>query len=189
MLAIVGLGNPGSEYHGTRHNIGFAVVDALAKSLNINFHAGSGDYLAGSEKNNFLLIKPLTYMNNSGTAVREIMENFSITINDVLVIVDDFHIPLGELRLRTKGTSGGHNGLASIIRHLASDEFPRLRCGIGSAHKPEEKYETANFVLSVFEQGEKNIVAEMIGQACDILRIAGEQSIAAAIDRLSRTKI
>jgi PTH1 family peptidyl-tRNA hydrolase len=189
VLAIVGLGNPGSEYYGTRHNIGFAVVDAIAEEIHVNFSPGNGDYLIGTERKNFLLVKPLTYMNNSGIAVKEVMESFDISINNIVVVVDDFHLPLGALRLRTTGSSGGHNGLSSIIRHLESEDFPRLRCGIGNTATPGNPHRTADFVLSMFNREEFEPVAAMTKRACDILRTAGEQSISSAISRLSRRRI
>ncbi|MGH2568737.1 MAG: aminoacyl-tRNA hydrolase, partial [Bacteroidota bacterium] len=120
-LFFIGLGNPGSQYDGTRHNIGFDVVDSLAGALKIRFKPGTGEYL---EARGFFgdtevgLAKPLTYMNNSGSAVMEIQERYHLPLDRLLIICDDFWLPLGTLRLRTKGSDGGHNGLYSIIYHL-----------------------------------------------------------------------
>lgn len=185
MRAIIGLGNPGSEYDGTRHNIGFAVVDAVAEHYRIGFRGGRGEY-SYATNGDCLLIKPLTYMNNSGIAVREVLEWFKLAARDLLVIFDDFHLPLGSLRLREKGSAAGHNGLASIIWHLNSDEFPRLRCGIGLEDNPPDK---ADFVLSRFDRQEHERVHEMVAAARDIAVIAAEKDFRSALDLLSRKKI
>lgn len=188
MRAIFGLGNPGSEYESTRHNIGFDVLDALAVSLHVRFSPGRGDYLAARVRMNddVLLVKPLTCMNNSGLAVREIVVENRIPLQDTLTVVDDFELPLGKLRLRNKGSAGGHNGLASIVWALASDEFPRLRCGIGSDERPRDKRKTAEFVLSTFEKHEQPAVAAMVQRAKDIAMMFGHDSVRKAVDILSR---
>lgn len=141
--AIVGLGNPGRDYEGTRHNLGFEVVDKLADGT--RFSAGLGSYhfcekaLDGRE---VVLLKPTTYMNRSGLAVAGFAELFGYAPEEFLVICDDFNIPLGQLRLRQDGSDGGHKGLASIIYHLNSDSFPRIRIGIGPIPegKPAEEF-------------------------------------------------
>jgi peptidyl-tRNA hydrolase, PTH1 family len=141
--AIVGLGNPGRDYEGTRHNLGFEVVDKLADGT--RFSAGLGSYhfcekaLDGRE---VVLLKPTTYMNRSGLAVAGFAELFGYAPQEFLVICDDFNIPLGQLRLREDGSDGGHKGLASIIYHLNSDSFPRIRIGIGPIPdgKPAEEF-------------------------------------------------
>lgn len=156
MKLIVGLGNPGSKYELTRHNIGFIVIDFFAGYLNIRFKEGKGDWLeakgsTGDEE--VLLLKPMTYMNNSGIAVKEFMERNEIENKDVLVIVDDFQIPLGAIRVRKGGSDGGHNGLSSIIYNLISDEFPRMRIGIGK-DEPLKKDDFIDFVLGLFDKEE-----------------------------------
>jgi len=161
---VVGLGNPGSEYHGTRHNIGFAIVDAVAEKIGIEFDAGPGEYHIagpGGGEHNFVLIKPLTYMNNSGIAVKQILEQFAIGAEDLLVVIDDFHLPLGSYRIRQRGSSGGHNGLYSIIYHLQSEDFPRLRFGIAGTTLPADKSRMADFVLAPFEPAEAEQVTEV----------------------------
>lgn len=168
MRVIIGLGNPGSEYHHTRHNIGFDIVDAVAADRKIEFDAGRGEFLIarGSyRENEFVLIKPLTYMNNSGIAVAEVLDNFGVPGENLLVVVDDFHIPLGTLRLRRQGSSGGHNGLYSIMYHLQSENFPRLRFGIGSESMPKQKSGMADFVLSQFADEELDNVRTGIIEA------------------------
>ena len=192
MFVIVGLGNPGSEYDGTRHNLGFAVVDTLAEKEHIYFRDGRGEYLEGSKRISgieILLIKPCTFMNNSGDAVRDVVARHEVEPHNVLVIADDFQIPLGTLRLRRSGSDGGHNGLYSIIYHLQSDEFPRLRCGIGSESMPKNKNEMARFVLSPFDTNERTVVKNMADRASDAALITATEGIETAIRRFNRKKI
>jgi len=170
MHFIIGLGNPGSDYVGTRHNVGFDVVDKVARELKIDFQEAQGDYLVaiGSFKSKEVgLAKPLTYMNNSGSAVADILERFDVPLQQILVVCDDFQLPLGTLRLRPRGSDGGHNGLYSIIYQLQSDEFPRLRCGIGSADMPADKKLMKEFVLESFRKQEIPKVGEMTSRAKD----------------------
>jgi peptidyl-tRNA hydrolase, PTH1 family len=153
---IAGLGNPGSKYELTRHNIGFIISDFFAESLDIGFKAGKGEWLEAKGRigdEDVYLLKPMTYMNNSGIAILDFMERTGAGIQDVLVIVDDFQIPLGMIRVRKDGSDGGHNGLSSIIYHLNSDEFPRMRIGIGK-NEALKKEEFIDFVLSDFNKEE-----------------------------------
>ncbi len=147
--AVIGLGNPGQRYEGTRHNLGFEVVGRLAGEA--GFSAGKGNYFLGRkiiDSLEIVLLKPTTYMNRSGLAVLELVESFGLTPPEMLVVADDFNLPLGRIRLRKGGTDGGHRGLASIIYHLGSDDFPRIRMGIGPA---PEGMAAEEFVLeSVF---------------------------------------
>jgi peptidyl-tRNA hydrolase, PTH1 family len=167
MYIFVGLGNPGKEYDGTRHNIGFAVVDELEHKLerSVGWRPGKGDYyyakgvLAG---NDVVLVKPITYMNLSGRAVRDVLAFFKVSMAEVVVICDDIAIPAGTLRLRLRGSDGGHNGLTSVIFENGTDEFPRLRCGVGNDfHKGEQ----ARYVLSRFKEAEKATIEDMISHA------------------------
>lgn len=170
MLFVIGLGNPDSRYEGTRHNIGFEVVDRIAKELEIAFKPGRGEYViahASFQVHALGLVKPLTYMNQSGIAVLEIQERFAVPLDRLLVVCDDFQLPLGRLRLRTAGSDGGHNGLYSIIYHLQSEEFPRLRCGIASAITPKEKGVMAEYVLDPFTEEERPLATAMIERAKD----------------------
>ncbi|MBK8550053.1 MAG: aminoacyl-tRNA hydrolase [Ignavibacteria bacterium] len=156
MKLIVGLGNPGSKYELTRHNIGFIVIDFFAEYLNLRLKEGKGDWIEtkGSiEDEEIFLLKPMTYMNNSGIAVKEFMDRNEIENKDVLIIVDDFQIPLGTIRVRKEGSDGGHNGLSSIIYNLISDEFPRMRIGIGK-NEPLKKDDFIDFVLGIFDKEE-----------------------------------
>jgi len=192
VLAVIGLGNPGYEYEGTRHNIGFAVVDALAEETGLLLSGGRGEYLIGRKMlagENFLLVKPLTYMNNSGSAVIEIVDYFKIELSQLLVVLDDIQLPLGTLRIRLQGSSGGHNGLYSIIYHLSSEQFPRLRCGIGSPLAPRMKKQMADFVLSGFDRSEKGSVHQMILNARDAVLMAAREGTQSAIERYNGLKI
>jgi PTH1 family peptidyl-tRNA hydrolase len=191
VFAIVGLGNPGSEYEGTRHNVGFSVVDAIAHKEEIDFRNGYGNYVEGSKRIqdvDLLLVKPMTFMNNSGETVRDIALRYELELRNILVIVDDFQIPFGTLRLRRAGSDGGHNGLYSIIYRLQSHQFPRLRCGIGTTSMPE-KSEMSDFVLSKFERNERTVLIEMIEQARDAALAAATQGIDTAIEWCNRKRI
>lgn len=166
---VVGLGNPGEQYRDTRHNIGYAVADDLADRSRIRWKGGKGDYfvaLADTATATMVLIKPTTFMNGSGLAVVQALEHFRGTIEDLLVVVDDFALPLGSVRIRSEGTDGGHNGLRSVIYHLATTQFSRLRCGIGITGMPP-KDEMATFVLSRFGPDELEQVNTMVRRASD----------------------
>jgi PTH1 family peptidyl-tRNA hydrolase len=165
---IVGLGNPGAEYDGTRHNIGFAVIDALCERLGTKLFAGRGEYLISFttyQGRKVGLVKPTTFMNNSGVAVVDLVARFKATPENILVVCDDFQLPLGSLRLKQRGSDGGHNGLYSIIYHLKQQSFPRLRCGIEGKNIPRKKTEKTQYVLSLFEPTERSIVEEMLAKA------------------------
>jgi len=186
MIAIFGLGNPGSEYEMTRHNVGFMVVDAIAKNLKIDFKHGKGEYVIGSGKykgREILLVKPLTYMNNSGVAVKDVVEQFKIDVKDIWVICDDLNLPLGMIRIRQKGSDGGHNGLYSIIYHLKTIEFPRLRCGIGN---PEKMQNMVDFVLSKFDDDEIEKVNDMIDRAVEATFCFISDVILTAMNRFNK---
>ncbi len=167
MWLFAGLGNIGREYAGTRHNIGFEVVDEVERSLerSTGWRAGKGDYYVakgfrGSEE--ILLLKPTTYMNLSGRAVRDALQFYKVIQENLVVIVDDLALPLGTLRLRMGGSDGGHNGLTSIIYDLGSEDFARLRCGIGANfHRGEQ----VRFVLSKFKPDEVDAAKEMVERA------------------------
>ena len=157
MKVFIGLGNPGSTYDGTRHNIGFAVVDLLERKFenSSGWRAGKGSYYFAKGKysgEDMLLVKPTTFMNLSGRAVRDVMQFYKVELSDICIIADDIALPLGKLRLRLAGSDGGHNGLASCILELGSDEFARLRCGVGNDFRPGEQ---SRYVLSKFKTTEK----------------------------------
>lgn len=168
-IIVVGLGNPGREYDGARHNIGFMVVDELSDRLKCLWKPGKGEYVFSQKAvgdTSMVLVKPLTYMNNSGEAVLDVLEQYSTPLRNVLAIVDDFTLSLGKIRVRAKGSDGGHNGLRSLIYHLNSNEFPRIRCGIKREVMPPKR-EMSDFVLSPFDGEEKKIVKQMIDDAAD----------------------
>ncbi len=184
-VLLIGLGNPGARYEATRHNLGFRVIDLLCRRLQRRLAPTSGEYLfAWAEFGDARigLAKPATFMNNSGEAVVDALHRHDVSPAELLVICDDFAIPLGSLRLRGSGSDGGHNGLASIIYHLQSDAFPRLRCGIGIEQMPP-KEERAAFVLSTFGRDEEPTVSDMIGRAGDVCMAFAAEGIAHAMER------
>ncbi len=177
MKAIVGLGNPGSQYRGTRHNVGFEVVEQLARRASIDFESAPAEALIAKWRRPdeaILLIKPLTFMNLSGQAVGELARYFKIDVADLIVVVDEVHLPLGKLRARAKGSAGGHNGLKSIIAHLG-DEFARLRLGVG---RGGDQRNLADHVLTRFEKDEAAEVERMTTRAAD----AAEMFITSGIE-------
>ncbi len=162
MFAVVGLGNPGRNYSGTRHNVGFDTVELLANRNNINlnkikFKSIYGEGIIGGKK--VILLKPQTYMNNSGMAVLDVYNYYKMPLENILVIVDDVDIEFGTIRIRKKGSDGGHNGLKSIIYQLGSQDFPRIKIGIG---KRKEGQDLADFVLSKFSKDEKPRIEEAV---------------------------
>jgi len=163
MKLIVGLGNIGKEYAHTRHNMGFDTADLLADSLGIDIdkEAFKGTY---GKKDDLIILKPSTLMNLSGESVREIINFFKIKIDDILVISDDMALPVGKIRLREAGSSGGHKGLQNIIDNLGTNEYKRIRIGIG-----EPKYNTIDFVLSKPSKEEAPLIKESIIKAKDAI--------------------
>jgi len=157
MKLIVGLGNPGNEYALTRHNIGFMILDYVAGCLKCEFKAGKGEFYtarASYKGEDIILMKPTTYMNNSGIAVQEVLEMYpEAGMNDVLIVFDDFQLKLGTIRIRERGSDGGHNGISSIIYHLNSMDIPRMRVGTGRGDVLR-KDEFVDFVLSNFTKEE-----------------------------------
>jgi len=189
MFFVIGLGNPERRYTGTRHNIGFEVADELARHFRCSFKEGRGEYLMAEThvgETSLAIVKPLTYMNQSGLAVLEIQEEFGVTADQFFVICDDFQLPLGQLRLRIRGSDGGHNGLSSIIYHLQSDEFPRLRCGIASPEMPKEKDKLAAFVLEKFSGVERPVVDKMIVNAKDACLLAVTEGMARTMNEFNK---
>ncbi|OIJ20521.1 aminoacyl-tRNA hydrolase [Anaerobacillus alkalidiazotrophicus] len=167
MKLIVGLGNPGKKYEDTRHNVGFHVIDQCAKNLNITLNQEKWKGLFGYETiggEKVFLLKPLTYMNLSGEAVRPLIDFYKIEIDNVLVVYDDLDLPPGKIRLRQKGGHGGHNGIKSMLAHLGTENFKRIRVGIG---RPEPGIAVANYVLSTFPPSEKQDVHESVQHAAN----------------------
>ncbi|MCH3951702.1 MAG: aminoacyl-tRNA hydrolase [Acidaminococcus sp.] len=167
---VVGLGNIGPEYEGTRHNIGFMVADELARRWNASEDWRKADnawYLEQRAPEKVFLIKPTTYMNRSGGAVWDFVSFYHIVPEDVLVIQDDMDLPVGTLRIRRKGTSGGHNGLKSIERALGSQEYPRIKIGIG--HPVHEEQAVISHVLHRFEGEDKETIENLVRKAADVV--------------------
>ena len=163
MNILVGLGNPGRKYSDTKHNFGFWVLDRFAEKKSLIFQAGKGDYIL-AKKGNLICVKPTAFMNNSGRAVLDVKQFFKAEPENFMVIYDDIDLPLGTIRFRDNGGAGGHKGIESIIYHLRSENFNRLRIGIATNDemRPAEK-----FVLSPFEEDKKELVNEMINNACE----------------------
>jgi PTH1 family peptidyl-tRNA hydrolase len=167
LLVGFGLGNPGARYVGTRHNLGKEVVTCLVEELRLKVNPGRGPYsYAHDPSRDLSLVIPTIYVNTSGVAARDVVEHLGITLEEFLVVCDDFNIPLGTLRIRKKGSDGGHNGLASIIYQLSSQDFPRLRLGVGPV---PPGMEAADFVLSGFEPDEEATVRALKSTACEAL--------------------
>jgi PTH1 family peptidyl-tRNA hydrolase len=188
MKLIAGLGNPGRQYAGTRHNVGFAVLDAIARRHALSFDAAPFDALMAKWRTpladgGVLLVKPLTFMNRSGIAVGELARYFRISTPDILVIVDEVALDLGRLRARARGSAGGHNGLKSIAEHLGTDDYPRLRIGVG---RGDARKDLADHVLSKFEAEEAPVVAETIGRAADAVESFIESGIESVMNTFNR---
>ena len=164
MKIVIGLGNPGKKYTKTRHNIGFMVVDKFIKSCNERFKDYRDSVISKCiiEGEEILFVKPQLFMNLSGGPTKRIIEKYSCSLDEILVILDDINLPLGKIRIREKGSSGGHNGLKSISNHLKTTSFSRLRIGIGSNH-PED---TKDFVLSRFTNEENKLIQGALDKAC-----------------------
>ena len=189
MRLIVGLGNPGKDYEYTRHNLGFLVVQRLAGELKLKFALSSltnGMTVEGMfEEDNICLLAPLTYMNNSGVAVSQLMSKKDLSPGDILVVCDDFHLDFEQIRLRAKGSDGGHNGLSSVIRHLDTEQFARLRMGIGY---PPGKKDTVDYVLEEFKKKEKDRLDDFIDEAVSCCLRWLKEGINAAMDQHNRRK-
>lgn len=179
---VVCLGNPGDKYDGTRHNVGFMVADEIGEREHIpiqklKFKALTNTCELGGAK--VLLMKPITYMNLSGEAVRQAADFYKVPAERVLVVSDDVSLPVGKLRIRLKGSAGGHNGLKSIIAHLGSESFPRLKIGVGE--KPHPDYDLADWVLGKFAGEDKKAIDAAIKRAADaveaIIRDGAEKAM------------
>ncbi len=167
MSIIVGLGNVGQEYEGTRHNIGFDVIDLLAETLKAEFTLGNGPFVVAEGRHKgrkIVLIKPTTFMNRSGTAVKKALAKYNTDKSDCLVVYDDLNLPVGSIRMKGQGSDGGHNGIADINEKLASRDYPRLRVGIGNDFPRGRQ---VDYVLSPFSESEKAEVEASVQKAHD----------------------
>jgi PTH1 family peptidyl-tRNA hydrolase len=181
---IVGLGNPGPKYAGTRHNVGFAVLDEAARRASASYEAPPGNIvalIARDRSRDVLLAKPMTFMNDSGQAIGELLRYFKIDVADLLVVVDEVQLPLGRLRARARGSAGGHNGLKSAIQHVG-DDFARLRMGVG---RGDSRRDLADHVLARFEKDEGEEVARMIARATDASDVFVTAGIAAVMNQFN----
>ena len=188
MKVIVGLGNPGKKYENTRHNIGFAAIDYIAEKEGININTGKHKALVGSgyiDGVKVLLVKPQTFMNLSGESLRPIMDFYKLEPEDFLVIFDDIDLDVGRIRIRRKGSAGGHNGIKSIISHLGSREFPRIKIGVGA--KPPG-YDLADYVLGHFSKADQEILQERFEDVYDAVKLIVGDDITEAMNRHNKKK-
>lgn len=188
MYLIAGLGNPGREYEMTRHNAGFRVVDRLAGKMGCEvgtrkFLGFTGSGILGGEK--VLLLKPQTYMNNSGESVRAAADFYKLAAEQVIVVYDDISLDVGGVRVRAQGSAGGHNGMKSIIAHLGTDKYPRVRVGIGD--KPP-RMDLADYVLSRFTKAEEEEIEKAAADAADAVELLIAAGVQAAMNRYNKVK-
>lgn len=186
MYVIVGLGNPTREYTATRHNIGFDAVTRIADDYNIALNIKKHRAICGKgyiEGQKVILAQPQTYMNLSGESVRELMDYYKITTEELIVIYDDISLDVGQLRIRAKGSAGGHNGMKNIIAHLGTQEFPRIKIGVGD--KPKG-WDLADYVLGRFPSEEQEMVREVLKKASDATKIIVSDGIDAAMNQYNK---
>lgn len=183
---VAGLGNPGAQYEGTRHNAGFAALEALAASLGVKidrarFHALCAEVRIGEARG--LLMKPQTYMNHSGTAIAEAAAFYKLPAEQIVVLCDDIYLAPGRVRIRRHGSAGGHNGLKSIIAALGSEEFPRVRIGVGE--KPTPEYDLADWVLGRFPKEDAQALAARLPDVCEAVKLILKGDIEQAMTHYS----
>ena len=181
---VAGLGNPGREYEGTRHNAGFLVIDRLASRLGLDLKfSAAWQTLWGRSGDGCIFLKPMTFMNASGRAVRACAGFYKVEAAHVLVVYDDLALPLGQLRLRKNGSSGGQNGMESVIEHLGTGEVPRLRVGIGAAGRERSM---VDHVLGTFTRAERDALDGAIDRAADAVEHARRHGVEAAMNLFNR---
>ena len=188
MKLVVGLGNPGSRYAGTRHNVGFETLDLLAKRHGAEWAAaprGAEALIANWRMGGAIFAKPLTFMNLSGAAVVPLMQFYKIELADLLVIVDEVQLETGRIRIRPSGSAGGHNGLKSIIGSLGTDAFPRLRIGVG---RGDSRRNMADHVLAKFDADERSVIEDAIVRAADASEAFIAEGVQAAMNRFNMKK-
>ena len=189
MFIIAGLGNPTKEYEGTRHNVGFQVIDKIAEKYNIAVDAKKGRAYVGKgiiEGQKVLLIKPQTYMNLSGESIHELVDYFKVDPKEeLLVIYDDISLNPGQIRIRKKGSAGGHNGIKNIIAHLGTQVFQRVKIGVGE--KPKN-YDLKDFVLGHFSKAEQELMEEGCQHSVQAVELMLEGEIQAAMNEFNRKK-
>ena len=183
MKIIIGLGNPGNNYCSTKHNFGFWIVDKLVEQRSLKYKVGRGDYLYAKDNQN-IFVKPTSFMNNSGIAIKQLLSYYNErSINNIIIIYDDIDINLGNIRFKTEGSAGGHNGIKSIIYHLNTDVFNRLKIGIATEQnmRPSEKY-----VLKPFSKEYKKIISEVINDAVDGINYYLENGIKESMNNFNK---
>jgi len=188
MYIIVGLGNPTKEYQATRHNIGWDAITRIADDYRIPLDFKKHKAICGKgyiEGEKVILAQPITYMNLSGESVRELVDFYKVSPEEVIVIYDDISLEVGQLRIRKKGSAGGHNGIKSIISHLGTDEFPRIKVGVGD--KPKD-WDLADYVLSRFTKEENGIIRDALKDISDACRMITSGEIDAAMNLYNRKK-
>lgn len=183
---VVGLGNPGIEYRDTRHNIGFMVVDELARLSGVSFTEEKRWHGLVAKAGSLILVKPTTYMNDSGRCVQALAQFYKTAVQELLVIYDDVDLPLGRIRMRLAGSAGGHNGLKSLIRSLGSDAFPRLKLGISTPSGRPAGERLVGHVLGKFRDDERTELAIMISRATDAVRSACQSGLESAMNLFNR---
>jgi peptidyl-tRNA hydrolase, PTH1 family len=184
MKLIVGLGNPGRAYAGTRHNVGFDVLDLLAERHRLSWESGPAEALmARWRAASAIVAKPLTFMNLSGQAVGDLLRFYKIDLPDLFVVVDETNLELGRLRARATGSAGGHNGLKSLIELLGTEDFARLRVGVG---RGDARRDLADHVLTKFDPQERPDVVEAVGRAADAAELFVAEGIAPVMNRFNR---
>ena len=182
---IAGLGNPGPKYRGTRHNIGFDVADELARRRGVAFESAPAAALVARIRgvDPVLVVKPLPFMNLSGRPIAELVRYYRVALDQVLVVLDDVNLPLGQLRARPRGSEGGHNGLRSVVAELATQEFARLRIGVG---RGDPRRDLADHVLAMFDADERAEADEAIGRAADAAELFVAEGVVAVMNRYNR---
>lgn len=185
MKIIVGLGNPTREYQGTRHNVGFSVIYNISDKYNIKVDTKKHKALIGKgiiEGEKVILAMPQTYMNLSGESVRELMDYYKCDTEDIIVIYDDISLDVGKLRIRGKGSAGGHNGIKNIISHLGTQEFPRIKVGVGE--KPA-RMDLADYVLGHFSKDEQPVIRDSADRACEAIGLMIREGIDVAMNKFN----
>ncbi|HKP04800.1 MAG TPA: aminoacyl-tRNA hydrolase [Chthoniobacterales bacterium] len=179
---VAGLGNPGPEYDGTRHNIGFAIVDRLAAELGLTWQHEKRWHLLWAKGERVILVKPTSYMNRSGEPIQAIAQFYKITPAEMLIVLDDMDLPLGRLRLRPDGGTAGHNGLESVIVQFGTEEIPRLRVGIGAA--PKEG--SVDYVLGRFFEEERPIAEKTVARAVEAVKWSIDKGVLSAMNLFNK---
>lgn len=185
MKLVVGLGNPGARYRGTRHNVGFEVADLIADRHGITFESSPADAIVARVRGAvpMLVVKPLSAMNLSGRPVGELTRYFRVAVADLLVVVDDVNLPLGQLRARASGSEGGHNGLRSVAEQVGTQAFARLRIGVG---RGDPRRDLADHVLARFDADERKAIEEAVALAADAAELFVAEGIAPVMNRYNR---